>query len=567
MKEEIETPQLNLEQIEKEANLTTEEIEEMVGDENGESYFEEYKGKKFKVTRDPPRYWSCKRCGNRYSKPSYMCECHSREFEFSYKDEEDLIDFYCFNKEFFAMDVDFLFAKNNKKMITELITKAIEKQNYIYTTRDDKNAEYWIYKDGIYLPQGKTYIKEYARDVLKDNYKKQWSNEIVEKVEADTYIEQEEFFNNNIVEEIAVENGILNIFTRELSNFTPSKVFFNKLPVEYSPNQECPEIEKHFKVVLKNEEDAVVMFELFGYLLLKENRFEKAFIFVGDGSNGKTVSVSLKKRFLGTDNITNISLQRLEKDDFSISELFGKMANLCGELGNKDLRNPHNFKELTSQDEVSAKRKFLKDIKFVNYAKMVFACNELPKTYDTKDGFWRRWVLFEFPYSFKSEKEKQHMLEKGKDVSKIKLKDNNIVKKITTKEELSGLLNKALDSLDSIIKNKDFSSSKGVDEIKNMWIRKSDSFLAFCLDNIEEEYDCRIDKSELRNEYRKYCKLHRVNGAKDKPMKDSLEENYGVGEIKVDNNWHWEGIKFKKGKLNEFLTYKVSTFKKVENID
>jgi len=45
--------------------------------------------------------------------------------------------------------------------------------------------------------------------------------------------------------------------------------------------------------------------------------------------------------------------------------------------------------------------------------------------------------------------------------------------------------------------NKTFSQTKGSKEIKDFWIRNSDSFVAFCIDSIDEDYECFIQKKIL----------------------------------------------------------------------
>ena len=65
---------------------------------------------------------------------------------------------------------------------------------------------------------------------------------------------------------------------------------------------------------------------------------------------------------------------------------------------------------------------------FENYAKVIFACNELPKVYDLSDGFWSRWMLFEFPYKFVKESEYNQLQIKGN----CSLMDEGIIDKIST---------------------------------------------------------------------------------------------------------------------------------------
>lgn len=442
-------------------------------------------------------------------------------------------------------DVLIQLALKEKDKATELIVQEIEKKNYIYSTRDDIKSEMWIYNNGIYVPQGKSFVREFCRDILGEVFTPQLANNVIAKIETDTFIEHDEFFKTNYINEVPLKNGVLNIFTREISDFDPKKVFFNKLPVNYNPSAECENIIKHFETVLKDKDDIKVMIELFGYLLLKEYLIEKAFMFVGKGRNGKSKTLELMKRFIGIENCSALSLKTLHEESFSLSELFGKMANLAADLSHTDLKETGTIKSLIGRDTIQAKRKFLRDLIFVNYAKMVFAANELPKVYDTTDGFWTKWVLIEFPYKFITEKEMNELLPEERNNKKII--DPEIINKISTEEELSGLLNLVLNGLDKIIKQKDFSYSKGTAEVKDIWIRQSDSFTAFCIDNIISKYNGNISKKELRKKYFEYCKKHKISGSSDKGIKITLENNYGVSETRnSDYQYLWEGISWKE---------------------
>lgn len=440
-------------------------------------------------------------------------------------------------------DIYTLMLKRKRQEATELIVNEIENTNHIYTTRDDIRSEMWIYKEGIYVPQGKSFVKEFCRNVLGHAFTPQFCNEVIAKIEADTFIEQDKFFTQEHLYEVPVKNGILNINTKKLSPFNPKKIFFNKLPIKYDPIAKCNKIIRHFKEVLKEEDDHTVMFELFGYCLLKENKFEKAFMFVGDGRNGKGKTLELLKRFVGFDNCSGVALADMQTDSFKISEMFGKMVNLAGDIDSKDLKNTGLFKGITGRDMISAKRKFKTDIKFISYATNIFACNELPRVYDLSKGFWSRWVLLVFPFEFVDEKEYSNLDENQRKNKKIKNPD--IINELTTEEELSGLLNESLHALDRILENKRFSYSKGTQDVMDFWIRKSDSFTAFCFDCLEESYNSRIKKDKLRKVYSKYCREHKLKGTSDIALKITLQNLFGVGEVGDGDFRYWTGIKFK----------------------
>lgn len=448
-----------------------------------------------------------------------------------------------------------LLLLKKKDQASELIVKEIKKNNYIYTTKDDIKPEIWIYNNGIYVPQGKSEIEKQVRDLLGEAFTITLSNEILHKIRADTQIEIDEFFKINYLDEIPVENGILNIKTRELKTFNPERVFFNKVPITYNPKAICPNILTFFNDVLKHESDVPVILELFGFAMLKEYRYEKAFMFVGNGRNGKSKTIELLKRMLGIENCCSVPLSMITADSTSVCELFGKMVNLAGDLSNDSLKKTGMFKQTVGRDLISAKRKYLRDLPFINYAKHIFACNELPRVYDLSDGFWTKWVLLEFPYKFIPQKEFDELSEDDKKNKKIL--DTDIIEKITTPEEMSGLLNLALDSLDKLILQKDFSYSVGTSQIKNFWIRQSDSFTAFCMDMLVEDYNEKISQKLLRREYNHYCRKNKLKGCGDKLIKAVIEDRYGAvySQNWEDKQRYWEGVKLKNNQITSITTY------------
>ena len=458
---------------------------------------------------------------------------------------------------FLKMEIVSLLAQKKRREATEKIVEYVENHKYIYTTMEDLKSEMWIYNNGIYNPNGKSSIDEICRKILGEHYTVHLTNEVTSKISADTYISSDEFFKNNYIEEVPVTNGILNIKTKKLFPFDPKKIFFNKIPVTYNPNAICPNIDKHFQDVLKNKNDAKIMFEIFGFFLYKDYFIEKAIMFVGDGRNGKGKTIELMKRFLGIDNCCSVPLNVLSDGGFRVWDLFGKMANLAGDLSSNALKDTAILKQTTGRDLIGADRKNKITVNFVNYAKHIFACNDLPRVYDFSRGFWERWILFEFPYTFTKKKYYDNLNDEEKKTNKVM--DVFIIEKLTTKEELSGLLNKAIEGLHTLLKQKDFSYSVGVDEIKKFWVRKSDSFTAFAMDHLGERYDGSIPKPKIRKAFLKYCKQHKIRGASDKNIKVVLEEMFGATDRQdYETKMRiWDGIKFKKDSEYNFMEERV----------
>jgi P4 family phage/plasmid primase-like protien len=435
----------------------------------------------------------------------------------------------------------------DRREATEAIVQRVIQKNHLYTTRNSKNPETWIYQEGIYVPHGETYIQETVRNTLGQAYTTQLANEIINKIRADTYIEPQEFFDkqNEHINILPVQNGLLNLYTKELSEFTPKKFFFHKAPVYFNPKAKCPKIQEFVKEVLDNEQDVAVMQEFFGFALLKEYRYEKSLMLHGSGSNGKSKLIELLKLLVGAENCSSMSLHALDQQ-FGLGQLHNKLLNVCGDISSHALKGTGMFKSLTGRDPVTADRKYLEPIQFVNYAKMVFSANQIPPTNDLTEGFFRRWIIFKFPYKFVGEDVLRTATTEEKQF--LKLKNPKIIEEITTEKELSGLLNWALEGLQRLEEQNEFSYSKNTEEIKEAYIRQSDSFAAFCMDRITQDWNSHIPKLELKKEYSIYCTKHNLQPTSDRGIKAYLSKEYAVAEerktIETERQNCWIGISF-----------------------
>lgn len=409
---------------------------------------------------------------------------------------------------------------NKKKEAAELLANLFLKEHNVYTTRSDKNPEVWIYQEGIYVPEGITTIKEYVDNILNENYTTYFINQVAEKIKIRSYIKQEELFNETKPEYlIPVKNGILNLKSGQIMDFNPKYKFFAKLPAEFDENAECPECKKFFSEVLASKEDITIMQEIFGFALLREYKYHHVFIFEGIGRNGKSVTLNLLKSLVGIDNCSEVSIDDLSNNEFSKVSLHKKLVNISGDIGKNAITNSNILKSMSGGDLQEANRKFLETIKFTNYAKLIFGLNELPRTYDRSDAFYDRIILINYPMKFVDEKDID------KENENIKLRNPNIIKNITTDKELSGLLNWAIEGFKRLEKQGFFSYNKSTNQIKKMYIRKSNSFEAYCNEMLIFG-EGRTEKDLIRKDYVNWCKQNNLGKPKgDKTVKGVMEYN------------------------------------------
>jgi P4 family phage/plasmid primase-like protien len=148
----------------------------------------------------------------------------------------------------------------------------------------------------------------------------------------------------------------------------------------------------------------VTLLELIGYTTIAfRYPFNKAFMLLGSGSNGKSTFIRMVKDILGRHNVTSIPPQAFTSLDYRFlwSGLVGKLANVFADIPKTPLKYTGVFKILTGEDCINIDRKGKEPLQcYTNYAKLIFSANELPETGDTTRAFFRRWVLIDFPHTF-----------------------------------------------------------------------------------------------------------------------------------------------------------------------
>ena len=376
---------------------------------------------------------------------------------------------------------------DNAKFIPKLLADELMSR-YSFATMMD-SQETFVYLDGYYQPIGEVLIKKECKNRLQDEYRKNRFGEVLDFIKASTFTKRREELPNLI----PLRNGVLDINTMELKQYSPELMFFNKTPVDYNPAADCPRIRQFHKEIVNGEEEVTLLEEVVGFSLYREYFIAKSLMVVGGGANGKSTWLSLVKRFLGHDNVSGRSLQDLEENRFSKADLHAKLANIYADLPDRALYRTGMFKMLTGRDLIAAEKKFQNSFHFENYAKLIWSANKVPEALDDTDAFFRRWIIITFPNVFNGENCDPHILEK-----------------LTTDEEFSGLLNVAIGRLKAMVKRGSFSYSKTTEALREEYTRKSSPIASFVMDCLETDSDAFIVKKELYNVFAEYCRQNSI---------------------------------------------------------
>ena len=421
----------------------------------------------------------------------------------------------------------------DRKFLPDSFYNELSKGTLIIHPSNDTKLWRYDQAEGIWKDDGESVVHNALSSAFGDAFKKNYSAEAIAYIQGKTW--QEIKFNERL-NLICVENGVVDLNTGELTNFSPDFYLTVKIPVKYNQNADCPKIKKFLSEVV-SEADIKNLEELIGYCLYKGMPIHRAFLFVGGGSNGKSTLINIIKTFLGRENVASISLQRLTIDRFAVSALIGKLANLFPDLSNKAIKQTGVFKILTGNDLIGAERKFGGFQNFTNYAKFIFSCNEVPDADDDSNAFFRRWILINFPNVFEGDKA-----------------NKNLINELTTPEELSGLLNVALAGLKSLLEKGDFSNIQTTEALKERYTRMASPVKAFIMDKLLVDSNGEITKDNLYSKFILYCKEKnyppKANNVFAKDLKEAfqpLEETFKTVESEEGGKVRakfWKGIKY-----------------------
>jgi len=283
------------------------------------------------------------------------------------------------------------------------------------------------------------------------------------------------------------------------------------------------------------------LFEIIGYALYPRYDLHKAVMLVGSGANGKSTYLRLIKDILGARNVSNIPLQELtnpDKNRFSPSMLYHKLANIFGDLPREALRDTSLFKVLVGEDRLCSDRKYKSPICFYNYAKLIFSANELPQVYDMSFAFWRRWLVIEFPNQFPI--------------------DPEFYERTFTEEEIEGVILVSLIAFREAWRRRRFSFEETQADYKEIWLRSAnptyDCIIALVKGEAREliGYVARLNPNAYTDTKELYtvCSQYWEKVDREAPYKNvftmELERLFGIKRVAKKGYYYYKGIELER---------------------
>jgi putative DNA primase/helicase len=348
------------------------------------------------------------------------------------------------------------------------------------------NGSFWLWAGGVWKRTDDRAVKQRIHEKCEKEIASQNTvNSILElcKTEVfseDTHQDIECRFINCINGELHWTGSEWELRPHNRAHFSTSQI-----PVVYDPQAAAPRFEQFLTEVFRDdpdaEEKAVIVCEALGYSLLSTCEFEKFFLLIGNGANGKSVLLRLLEDLAGPGNVAAVQPSQFD-NKFQRAHLHCKLVNLVSEIAEGAEIADAQLKAIVSGELTTVEHKMQKPFDFRPYCTCFFGTNHLPHTRDFSAALFRRAIVLTFNRTFAPSEQDQRLRDK-------------------LREELPGVLNLALEGMAGVFDRGGFTSAASVEAAKDAWRLEADQVAQFCEECCKFDRAAQVASAELYKTY------------------------------------------------------------------
>lgn len=231
---------------------------------------------------------------------------------------------------------------------------------------------------------------------------KKFTDEVVMFLRAETSIQppmQESYL-------IPVNNGIFNLKTKELEPFSPERIITTKIKTAYNPKARKPllggwfDFDEWFKSLANGDDEIIqLLWQVMNEAINPNRTRKKMVIMKGEGNNGKGTFQALLEEIIGRENISNLKPEQFQKEHV-LSALNGKVCNIGDDISNKYLDTVSDLMSIVTGDTIQVNPKHSQPYEATYRLLCIFSGNDLPKSRNKSQGWYRRLCIVPFDADF-----------------------------------------------------------------------------------------------------------------------------------------------------------------------
>ena len=311
---------------------------------------------------------------------------------------------------------------------------------------------------------------------------------------------------------VQFKDTICDFKTLETFKASPKYFITNPIPWEIGQTEDTPTIDK-LLIEWVGEDFKETLLQIIAYSACSDQFMQRLIALVGGGSNGKGTFIKLLKKFIGTDNVAASELKELSENGFEAASIYKKLVCIMGEISYDDLKNTNQIKKLAGEDTIRYCFKGKTPFSDNSVTTLISATNSLPKTPDKTLGFYRKWLIVDFPNQF----------------SIIK---HGVIESIP-EVEFNNLSRKVLRILKELYQTQKFQNEGTFEERMNKYEERSNPVLKFMETHCQDSPGKNIELRIFANCFNEYAKKNHLRVMTVRQVSNILkEEGYETGKRK-----------------------------------
>lgn len=312
---------------------------------------------------------------------------------------------------------------------------------------------------------------------------------------------------------VQFKDKIFDIKTGESFEATPKYFVTCPIPWSVGESEETPHIDKLF-LEWVGTDYSETLYEIIAYNICQDKFLQRIIALCGGGSNGKGTFIKLNYKFIGAENCVSSEIKALSEDKFEPAVLFRKLLCVMGEVSSDDLKNTNQLKKLGGEDKISFQFKGKTPFTEDNTATCICLTNSLPITPDKSQGFYRKWLIIDFPNQF----------------DKV---NKNIIEQIP-EIEFENLARKSLRILKELYEKQEFTNEGTFEERTIRYEEHSNPVMRFIEQRCEEKPGDNITLRDFSNACNNYLKSKHLRIMTARKIGNNLrDEGFVVGNRKI----------------------------------
>ncbi len=303
---------------------------------------------------------------------------------------------------------------------------------------------------------------------------------------------------------IQFKNKIVDIISGEQFEATPDYFVVNPIPWELNKEkfESTPIMDRIFEEWV-GKKYVKTLYQILAYSLIPDYPIHRLFCFIGGGLNGKSKFLELLRKFIGHNNCCSTELDTLLTSRFEITRLHKKLICQMGETDFEEMSKTSILKKLTGGDLIGFEYKNKNPFEECNYSKILISTNNLPTTSDKTVGFYRRWLIIDFPNEFSEKKDILAEIPDG---------------------EYGCLALKSITILKDLLHKREFHNEGSIKDRMEKYENKSDFLQKFLEEFIQEETNGFITTADFRKRFGEWCDSNKHRKLDDGTIGKKLKE-------------------------------------------